>query len=303
MRARLALVLLLAAAAAASGCGAEEGSAGNRPTVVATTTQAADLVRSVGGSGVEVKGLLAPNADPHDHEVRPSDVKALAGAALVVSSGGEPDEWLQGAIESAGAGAPVLTLIDRVERLGEDPHWWQDPRNAEHAVAAIEGALAQADPAGAAGYAARAREYTAKLKALDGAIADCMRAVPAAQRKLVTTHDALRYFARRYGIEVVGTVIPSLSTQAQPSAGDVAELVDTIRRERVRAIFTESSLTPKVEEAIARETGARVGEPLWADTLGPPGSSGETYLGALRANAGALVDGFTGGRATCSLPR
>jgi ABC-type Zn uptake system ZnuABC Zn-binding protein ZnuA len=142
-----------------------------------------------------------------------------------------------------------------------------------------------------------------RLRRLDRDVAACIEEIPAARRKLVTTHDALGYYARRYGLEVVGTVIPSLSTRGQPSAGETADLVRTIREQDVRAIFAESSVNAKVEEAIARETGARVGEPLWADTLGPPGSSGETYLGALRANAGALVDGFTGGRATCSLPR
>jgi len=284
-------------------CGAEEGAAGGRTTVVATTTQAADMAREVGGSRVRVIGLLGPNADPHDHELRPGDVKALADAALVVRSGGELDEWLQGAVESAGSGAPVLTLIDRVRRLGEDPHWWHDPRNGVLAVGAIAEALARADPGGAPDYERRARDYTARLEALDAAAARCLAAVPAAARKLVTTHDALGYLARRYEIEVVGTVIPSLSTQAQPSAGDVAKLVETIRRERVRAIFAESSVEPKVEQAIARETGARVGRALWADTLGPAGSDGATYLGSLRANTASLVEGFTDGRRSCSLPR
>ena len=103
----------------------------------------------------------------------------------------------------------------------------------------------------------------------------------------------------RYGIDVIGTVIPSLSTAAQPSAGDTAELIDTIRRTGVKAIFAESSVHPKVEEAIARETGARVGEELWADTLGPAGSSGATYIDSIRANTAALVDGFTGGEVHC----
>jgi ABC-type Zn uptake system ZnuABC Zn-binding protein ZnuA len=302
MRALLATALAVAALPIAA-CGTEDGAAGDRPAVVATTTQAADMVRAVGGSGVRVTGLLPPNADPHDHEVRPGDVKALADAALVVRSGGELDEWLGDATDSAGADVPVLTLMDHVERVGKDPHWWQDPRNGERAVGAIRDALSRMDPAGAPGYAARARDSTRRLGELDSAIASCMATVPAARRKLVTTHDALGYFARRYDIEVVGTVIPSLSTQAQPSAGDVARLVDTIRRERVRAIFAESSVHPKVEQAIARETGARVGRPLWADTLGPAGSTGATYLGSLRANAAALVEGFTGGSRSCSLPR
>ena len=160
-------------------------------TVVATTTQAADLARNVGGDAVEVVGLLAPNADPHEYEVRPRDVQALADAELVVRSGGDLDEWLQEAIEGAGSDAPVLTLIDHVEPLRGDPHWWQDPRNAVLAVAAIARALADADPARADAYRANASRYEARLKRLDRAVARCMERVPRGARKLVTTHDAL----------------------------------------------------------------------------------------------------------------
>jgi ABC-type Zn uptake system ZnuABC Zn-binding protein ZnuA len=301
-----ALVAAVAALALlTTGCGGDTPRANAGVAVTATTTQVADLARNVGGSRVEVTGLLAPNADPHEYEPRPDDVKSLADSTLVLRSGADLDEWLAEAIESAGGDARVVTLIDSVKPLRErdaaDPHWWQDPRNAELAVGAIRGALSRADPQGRAAYASNAKAYLAKLRTLDRAVATCLRAVPAAQRKLVTTHDALGYYARRYGIEVIGTVIPSLSTQGQPSAGETAKLIDTIRREGVRAIFAESSVNPKVEQAIARETGAKVGKPLWADTLGPKGSDGATYLKSIAANTRALVAGFTGGARTCEL--
>src|SRR5262249_33917072 len=139
-------------------------------------------------------------------------------------------------------------------------------------------------------------------KQLDAGIAACMRRVPAAQRKLVTDHDAFGSFARRYGIEVVGTVIPSQTTQAQPSAGDLAQLVRTIRREHVHAVFPESSVNAKLAQAIARETGASADATLYGDTLGPAGSPGATYLGMERHNADAMVRGFTGGRQGCAIP-
>jgi ABC-type Zn uptake system ZnuABC Zn-binding protein ZnuA len=302
-RAALLAALSSALLTAAAGCGDDSEAGTSTVRVVATTTQAADLVGAVGGDRVEVTGLLPANADPHDYEVRPSDVEALADADLVVRSGGELDEWLQGAIDSAGGDAPVLTLIDRVRPAGGDPHWWHDPRYGQRAVAAVRDALTRADPPGRSAYADAARAYTSRLQALDAAIARCVAGLPRDQRKLVTTHDALAPFARRYGIELVGTVIPARTTQAQPSAGDVANLVERIRRERVRAIFTERSLNPKVEQAIARETGARLGAPLWADALGPPGSGAATYLDSLRANAEAIVAGLSGGERTCSLPR
>jgi ABC-type Zn uptake system ZnuABC Zn-binding protein ZnuA len=299
MPVRLAIAFVLLAAALA-GCG--EGDGGGAParvTVVATTTQAADLVRNVGGDSVEVVGLLAPNTDPHEYEVRPRDLQRLADADLVVRSGGDLDEWLGEAIEGAGSDAPVVTLIDHVRAVKADPHWWQDPRNAIRAVAAIERALLDVDPGGP--YAAEARRYETRLRRLDTAVAACIAKVPAARRKLVTTHDALGYYARRYGIQVIGAVIPSLSTSGQPSAGETAELVRTIRDEDVKAIFAESSVNAKVEQAIARESGATVGRPLWADTLGPPGSDGETYVGSIAANTRALVDGFSGGEQACRI--
>jgi ABC-type Zn uptake system ZnuABC Zn-binding protein ZnuA len=297
---RFAQLFAIACAGVLVGCGSGGGDAG-RPTVVATTTQAADLARSVAGDRAEVRGMLAPNSDPHDYEVRPGDVKALAGADLVVRSGGDLDEWLDGAIDSAGTDAPVLDLLERVGAEGEDPHWWQDPRRAETAVGEIGDALAEADPAGASAYHANARRAVQRLRALDAAVRRCIGRIPPDERTLVTTHDALGYYAERYGLRVVGTVIPSLSTQAQASAGDLAELVDTIRREHVRAIFAESSVNASVEDALAQETGARVGRPLWADTLGPKGSGGATYEDSIRANTTAIVEGLTG--KTCSFPR
>jgi ABC-type Zn uptake system ZnuABC Zn-binding protein ZnuA len=269
--------------------------------VVATTTQAADFARQVAGDRAQVEGILAPNSDPHDYEVRPRDVKALVHADLIVRSGGGVDDWLDGAIDSAGSKAPVVTLLDRVGPEGDDPHWWQDPRRAETAVAAIGGALAKADPPGAAGYRSRARAYEADLRSLDRAVARCIGEIPRGERKLVTTHDALGYYARRYGLQVIGTVIPALTTQAQASSGELAKLVDTIRREGVRAVFAESSVNAKVEDAIAQETGARVGKELWADSLGPPGSSGATYADSIRANTQAIVEGLSGGTKSCSL--
>ena len=294
--------LLLAAACAALLAGCGSGGGDGRPSVVATTTQAADLARAVAGDRAQVRGVLAPNSDPHDYEVRPGDVKALARATLIVRSGGDIDEWLGGAIDSAGADAPVVDLLDRVGPHDDgDPHWWQDPIRAEEAVTAIGEALAKADPAGASTYRANAERSVNRLQALDAAVRRCVDRIPTAERTLVTTHDALGYFADRYGLRVVGTVIPSLSTQAQASAGDLAELVDTIRRERVKAIFAESSVNASVEDAIAQETGARVGRPLWADSLGPKGSSGATYEDSIRANTAAIVEGLTG--ETCSFPR
>jgi zinc/manganese transport system substrate-binding protein len=306
LRAALVLMCIAAPGAVAAGCGdGDSDASGDELTVVATTTQVADYVRNVGGNRLDVHGILGTEADPHEYEPRPSDVGALADAPVVFKSGGDIDGWLDELIDNAGGDPRVLSLIDSVETINReahevDPHWWEDPRNAIRAVGAIRDALIEADPSGRETYTRNAAAYIRKLEALDRRIADCMRRVPAGKRKLVTTHDALDYFAARYDVEVVGALIPSLSTQAQPSARDIDQLVDQIRAENVEAIFPETALNERLETAVSREAGAEVGGQLWADALGPEGSGAETYLDAMRGNADTLARGMSGGAASCS---
>jgi ABC-type Zn uptake system ZnuABC Zn-binding protein ZnuA/ABC-type Mn2+/Zn2+ transport system permease subunit len=325
-----ALVLL------AAGCGSESSGEGGQVKVVATTTQAADFVREVGGEAIEVTQILQPNSDPHDYEPRPSDVEAVADAELVFVSGRGLDDWAEELVSDSGGDAQIVDLgamgpirlegegheheheeeahadEDSHEHSGEvghehedesglDPHWWHDPRNVEAAVPGIENVLVVADRSHKAEFIRNADAYVAELEALDTGIARCIDSIPASQRKLVTDHDALSYFANRYGIEVVGALFPSQTTQAQPSAKDLSELADTIEAENVGVIFPESSLSPNVVKAIARQTGATVGETLYGDTLGPEGSDGDTYLHMEEANADAVVRGFTDGRRGCEV--
>jgi ABC-type Zn uptake system ZnuABC Zn-binding protein ZnuA len=140
------------------------------------------------------------------------------------------------------------------------------------------------------------------VRGLDEGIARCIAAIPAADRKLVTDHDAFGYFANRYGLEVVGAVIPALTTEAQPSAGELADLTELIRRESVPAVFPESSVPDDLADAIAADSGASADQELYGDTLGPEGSRGATYLGMEEANADAIVRGLTGGRRGCQIP-
>lgn len=306
-----AAALFLAGCAGSSGFADDEG----KLDVVATTTQIADFAREVGGPAADVHQILRPNTDPHAYEPRPSDVVATAEADLVLASGDELDGWIGQVVSDGGGDAPVVDLGAVVpDRLpGEasgaaqlaryDPHWWHDPRNAEAAVRAIERRFAATDPARRRLFERRARAYLARLRALDAGIASCVAAVPAARRKLVTDHDAFGYFAHRYGIDVVGAVIPSQATEAQPSAKDLSALADLIEREGVEAIFPESSLSSKVADAIAEQTGASSEYELYGDTLGPDGSPGATYLTMEAANADAMVRGFTGGRRGCRLSR
>jgi zinc/manganese transport system substrate-binding protein len=308
-----AAVAVAALALLAGGCGGGAGNAApGQVKVVATTTQVGDFARAVGGERARVVQVLKANTDPHDYEPRPSDVRETADADVVLLSGDELDRWVGDVVEAAGGDPRVVDLGARVpvkvagegdgpEASRYDPHWWHDPRNAQAAVTAIRDVLTKANPDARDVYARNAAAYLARLRSLDRGIAGCMRGVAPAERKLVTDHDAFNYFARRYGITVVGAVIPSQTTQAQPSAGDVARLTRLIRRERVKAVFPESSINAKLAQAIARQTGATSDHELYGDTLGPKGSSGATYLTMERANADAMVRGFTAGARGCPI--
>src|SRR5919108_571495 len=219
-----------------------------------------------------------------------SDVRlaAIAAAVTVLLSATLGRRWLAVGFERETASGPEASRFD--------PHWWHDPRNAEAAVRAIRATLVALDPSHRTGYRRRAAAYLAKLRALDRSLAACFARLPRSERKLVTDHDAFGYFTHRYGLDVVGAVIPSQTTQAQPSAGATARLVRLIRREHVRAVFPESSVNPRLPGPIARGTGATSRYTLYGDTLGPAGSPGATYLGMERANADAIVRGLSGGR-------
>ena len=293
----LALMALAGACTSANSATAAPGEI----TVVATTTQMQDLVRNVGGRRVHVVGILRPNVDPHDFEPTPSTAVALGSAKLVVESGVGLDAWADELVASAAGGTPVFVASAGLPiRQGDwakpagDPHWWHDPTLFERAATALGRRLGQVDPSHRRAYTRNAAGYVARIRAMDAANRRLIATVPAADRKLVTNHDAFGYFAAHYGITVVGSVIPSLSTSAEPSARSLAALIERIRAQHVSAIFTESSLNPSLERQIAGEAGVRVYANLYGDTLGPAGSPGATYIGMERWNMRAMVAGFLG---------
>jgi len=324
-RPALATAALAALALVGAGCGGDDGStvstgaeAATPETqaepieVIATTTILGDIVREVSGDAADVTQILKPNADAHDYEPRPQDVTATADAKLVVQSGDNLDSWMGDVVEQSSTDAAVVDVarklrvrlpgeIEGAEASKYDPHWWHDPRNAVTAVAEIRDALSMANPAAKATYAANATAYRAKVEALDSGIAGCFARVPVRERRLVTDHDAFGYFAGRYDITVIGAVIPSQTTQAQASAGEIAKLARVIKAEGVKAVFPESSVNPKLAQAIAKQTGVSAEYELYGDTLGAMDSSGATYLTMEQANADAMVKGFTGGSESCTI--
>ena len=304
-RRRVALVAACLAALLASGCagpggaGNGDGADGGELRVVATTTQVADLAANVGGDRVRVTSLLRPGIDAHDYEPSPADIDALAHADLVLQNGVGLEEWLGDIIESSGFDGPVVDTSQGVRLRqvdGEpDPHIWQDPGNAQVMAANIERGLAAADPAGAAAYEDGLAAYTRQLRALDAEVGRQVGSL--ANRKVVTNHDAFGYYLDRYGLELVGSVIPSFDTSAELSGKDIRELVAKVQATKVKAIFSETSLPARAAETIGREAGVKVvvGEDaLYGDALGPPGSDGDTYLRMIRHNTATIVGNLSG---------
>jgi ABC-type Zn uptake system ZnuABC Zn-binding protein ZnuA len=272
------------------------GGAG-RLSVVATTVQITALAKEVSGDLVELKGLVPAGADPHEFEPRAGDLVAVEGADLILRHGIGLDDWLDRTLK-AGKKAKLVTVTAGVRlrketeegKVVEDPHVWHDPVNAKRMVDTIAAALDRADPTHKATYDANAAAYKKKLDAAAAQVRAILNEIPPANRKLVTNHDAFGYFAKAYGLKIVGAVIPSVSTQAEPSAGEVAKLLETIKRERVKAIFAESSVNPKLATALAKEAGVTIVDDLYGDSLGQPGSGAETLDGMWLVNARKIAN-------------
>jgi len=303
MRKRWVVLVACLAAVLLAGC-----SGGDRPSggdgkvleVVATTTQVSDFTRAVGGDRVRVTSLIKPNVDAHDFEPSPADLDAIAKADLVVKNGVGLEKWLDDTIKSSGFRGPVVDAsqgvsIRTVAGEGPDPHIWQNPRNAQIMAANIERGLAQAEPANATLFKTNLDAYTKELASLD---AEVQRKIDGlANKKLVTNHDAFTYYVDRYGLEFVGSIIPSFDTSAELSGRDVRDLVAKIKQTKVKAVFSEASLPPKTAQAIASEAGVKVvqGEDaLYGDSLGPAGSDGDTYVKMIRHNTDTIVGNLSG---------
>jgi ABC-type Zn uptake system ZnuABC Zn-binding protein ZnuA len=295
----LAACLVAVLAAGCSGSGGDRDTAGQGLRVVATTTQVADLAANVGGDRVRVTSLLKPGIDAHDYDPSPADINAIAHADLVLQNGVGLERWLGDTIESSGYDGPVVDTSRGVALRqvgGElDPHIWQNPRNAVVMAGNIERGLAAAEPAAAASFETNLAAYTRQLEALDTEVARQIDSL--ANKKVVTNHDAFGYYLDRYGLQLVGSVIPSFDTSAELSGRDIRDLVAKVRATGVKAIFSETSLPPGAAETIGREARVRVvvgDDALYGDALGPPGSDGDTYLKMIRHNTATIVSNLSG---------
>jgi zinc/manganese transport system substrate-binding protein/manganese/iron transport system substrate-binding protein len=289
------VALLAATVLVVTACGSSDGTSPSDVAtlrVVATTTVFADIVRNVGSNRVTVVSIIPAGAGPEDYEPRPDDARKLADADLIVSNGVGLDEFLDGLIEATAEGAATrLVLGDGIPTIAVDgevnPHFWLDPSLvAEHYVPAIEAALTRLDPAGASAYRAAAGAYGTAIEAMDAANKAKVATIQSADRKLVTFHDAFPYFAAHYGFEVVGVIVSNVGQE--PTASDLAALVELVRAAGVTAVFSEAQFSPELAHTLAEEAGVtEVVATLYNDTVGPPPT--DTYLTMMEWNVDEIV--------------
>ncbi len=269
--------------------------------VLAAYSFLADLTRQVGGERVSVETLIPEGMDPHAFIPAPGDVARISDAQIVVVNGSGLESWLQETLDNVGGSRQVIEasagLQSRTPQAGEspadpggDPHFWLDPLLVVHYVENIRDGLIQADPEGKDVYTANAAAYIAKLQELDGWIKAQIEQVPQAQRLLVTNHESFGYYADRYGLRVLGAIIPSVSSDSAPSAQQLATLIDLIRQSGAPAIFLETGANPKLAEQIAAETGVKVVSDLYTHSLSPADGPAPTYIDMMRYNTQRIVE-------------
>ena len=302
VKALLAAALLTLLAVSSAGCGTASSPSSGALDVVASTSFLADIAQNVAGDRFQVRSLIPRGTDPHAFEPAPSDLKAVAGADLVIINGGGLEGTLLTTLQNAVGGSTIVDasagLHSRTPKPGEpalaagetDPHFWLDPELVKTYVKNIEAAFSKADPAGAADYKANAAAYSKRLDALDAWIRQQVAQIPRADRKLVMDHASQGYFADRYGFSIVGTVLPSATTSDTPTARQLADLVKTIRAAGVKAIFVDQSENPQLAEQIGAETGVKVVTDLLDHSLTAPGGAAPTYIDMMKYDTERIVE-------------
>ncbi len=280
---------------------------GERLRVVATTSIVGDVVQQVGGEWIELTVLIPRGVDPHAYEPTPQDAAALADADVIFVNGARLEAFMEPLLTSTGQEVAVVPVsagielrlldeghggeaADEHEHAGEaDPHVWFDPMNVVTWTRNVESVLGTLDPGNAAAYTANAAAYEEQLRALDDWIRRQVNEVPAGERRLVTDHASFDYFAARYGFEPLGMIFPGISTLAQPSAQERADLEHTIRAQGIRAIFVGRTVNPELAGQIAEDTGTQL-VVLYTGSLSESGGPADSYLDMMRYDVTAIVE-------------
>jgi zinc/manganese transport system substrate-binding protein len=261
--------------------------------VVASFSILGDMAREIAPTGVEVTALVGPDADAHVYAPTPADAKRLAQADLVLINGLGFEGWMLRMIKASGYRGAVVEASAGVQTRkgghhhGQDPHAWQDLRQARTYASNLAAGLARRWPQQRDEIEARQRDYIARMDQLDAQVRQWLDAVPRVQRRVITSHDAFGYFGAAYGVDFLAP--QGWSTHSEPSAAAVARLIRQIKQEGVRALFVENISDPRLIERIARESGVRIGGKLYSDALSRTGGPAETYLKMMEHNARSLV--------------
>lgn len=292
---RICNVITLIAALTLAGLSLAQAQTSSRLPVVATFSILADFARNVGGERIEVGALVGPNGDAHVYQPSPTDAKRLSAARLILVNGLGLEGWIDRLIKASGAEAPVIVATNGITprkmaeegHIGQDPHAWQSIANAKIYIANIRDGLIRVDPDGADAYRANAEAYLAKLNALEAEVAAAIATIPPDRRQIITTHDALGYFGAAYGFRFIAP--EGVSTEAEPSARDIAKIIRQIKAERIPAVFLENIADPRAGHRIAAESGAKIGGTLFSDALSPPDGPAPTYIDMMRNNVRELT--------------
>jgi zinc/manganese transport system substrate-binding protein len=256
----------------------------------------------VGGERVEVATLVGPNGDAHVYSPTPADGRRLTEAKIVFTNGLRFEGWIDRLVKSSGTKAVRIEAAKGVKPLkgeedghghghhhghdGSDPHAWQSIGNAKTYIVNIRDALIAADAAGRQAYEVNASAYLKRLDEIDAEVKGLVASIPPERRRIITSHDAFRYFEEAYGIDFVSP--QGVSTEAEASAKDVARIIQQIRREKIAAVFVENVSDARLMERIAKETGAKIGERVYSDALSEPNGPAGTYIDMMRHNIRAF---------------
>jgi zinc/manganese transport system substrate-binding protein len=282
--------ILLAGSVALSFLTTSAAIAADKIAVTATFSILGDLVQVVGGERVIVTTLVGPNQDAHSFDPKPSDVKALAGAQLLVTNGLHFEPWAARLAKSAGFKGETVVASAGIKARPSDPHAWQNPNNVIQYVRNIAAGLSRADASGATTYQANAESYVKELQALDTWAKAQFADIPPGNRKVITSHDAFGYFSAQYLVRFLAP--QGINTETEPSARQVATLIKQIQREKIKAVFVENMSNPKLIEQLSKDAGVTVGASLYSDALSKPDQPGSTYLQMMRHNVTQLAAGM-----------
>ena len=296
---RVASLAILAAVAFA-GCGAEERDSG-KPKVLTTFTVVADMVREVGGDRIEVASITKPGAEIHGYEPTPSDLKRAALSDLVLENGLGLERWFEQFVDLADArhvslseGVKPIPIAGESEYAGKpNPHAWMSVSNGVIYVENIRKALTELDPAGAATYRANAQRYTAELERVGERVQRELANLPPSRRALVSCEGAFSYMARDFGL--TEQYLWPVNAEQEGTPKQIASVVNFVRSSGVPAVFCESTVSPKAQQQVARESGAKFGGVLYVDSLSQAGGPVPSYLALLQRDADTVVAGLTGG--------